>query len=215
MLEPSLCTALAHYVLSYVSEVDPFPLLPRSTSLVGSQLVLCSSIFIFFQSMKSQIFLSFFMWHFLNPHSDLQYLQLTDHFWAHSWTKSVLQVTSAAHWSSRIIPYFFHKLQICIVTPEWHLRYFLFYPSTERHCWFMFSFRPITTPVFCPAEVLLNQLSSFPCLCGWLFMRTCVCPNRLTKSAFFSPFFQTASPICQDNLNSQPGLQHTDSSTSS
>lgn len=111
----------------------------------------------------------------------------------HSWTEPALQVRSAADWSSRIIPCFFHKIEICIVTPEWHLRsfLFLFYPSTEGHCWFMFSFRSITTSVFCSAEMLLNQLLSLPYLCGWLLISKDLCLSNLINIIWvFFPFFR-------------------------
>lgn len=116
------------------------------------------------------------MTHFLDVHpcSSLQCLQLTDVFLcsAHSWTEPALQVSSAADWSSWILPHFFHRIKTCMFIPEWHLRYFLFlfYPSTEGHHWFMFRFRSITTQILCPAEALLNQLLSLTYLCGWLFV---------------------------------------------
>lgn len=82
-------------------------------------------------------------------------------------TTAWLQVRSAVDCSSRIIPCVFHKILFCIVTPEWYVTFsfYIFCPSTK-----IFSFRAVKTPIFCPAEVLLNQQFSITCLCGWLFL---------------------------------------------
>lgn len=104
-------------------------------------------------------------------------------------TTAWLQVRSAADCSSRIIPCVFHKIQFCIVTPEWYVTFsFSFFVLQQK----IFSFRAVTTPIFCPAEVLLNQQFSITCLCGWLFLiKNLHLPNLINiMFVFFSLFFR-------------------------